>query len=267
MKRKLLFFSNLVTALAIAAIPVSAATEAVKKGQRIAVEADRRDAGFRDTSAMLEMILRDRSGRQSVRELRMMIFEIADQAKGDKTIVRFNKPRDIAGTVLLSYSHFEENDDQWLFLPALRRVKRISSSNKSGPFVGSEFSYEDIISQEHQRYRHRWLRDEPCGTEACFVVERVPKDRNSGYTRQVVFFDQRHYRPMRIDFYDRRNAHLKTLHYKDYHHYRGRYWRSHEMVMQNHQSGKSTILRFKRYEFAVGLKESIFRPNRLRTMR
>lgn len=257
----------LLTSAVIGAFPVWAETAAEIKGEKIAREVDRRDAGFQDTRAMVEMILKDRSGRQSVRELRMMIFEVAAQTAGDKTLVQFSKPRDIAGTMLLSYSHFDKNDDQWLFLPALRRVKRISSSNKSGPFVGSEFAYEDIVSQEHQRYRHRWLRDEACGAETCFVVERLPKDQNSGYTRQVVFIDQKEYRPLRIDYYDRRNAPLKTLHYKDYHHYRGRYWRSHEMVMQNHQSGKSTILRFKQYEFTVGLDESIFQPNRLRTMR
>ena len=267
MRTKLLSFSVLFAAVTIISTPVTAETEAEKKGQQIAVEVDRRDAGFRDTNAILEMVLKDRSGRQSVRELRIMVYEVADQSNGDKTLVQFNRPRDIAGTMLLSFSHFEKNDDQWLFLPALKRVKRISSSNKSGPFVGSEFSYEDIVSQEHQRYRHRWLRDEPCGAEICFVVERLPRDRNSGYTRQVVLFDQRHYRPMRIEYYDRRNAHLKSLHYKDYQHYRDRFWRSHEMVMQNHQSGKSTILRFKQYEFTVGLEESIFRPNRLRTMR
>lgn len=267
MKIHTLFLGVMVPALIGWAVPTSAATDADKKGLEIAQEVDRRDAGFRDTRALVEMILKDRSGRESVRELRMMIFEVTAQTKGDKTLVQFSKPRDIAGTTLLSYSHFDKNDDQWLFLPALRRVKRISSSNKSGPFVGSEFAYEDIVSQEHQRYRHRWLRNEPCGDQTCFVVERLPRDRNSGYSRQVIYIDQTEYRPMRINYYDRRNAHLKSLRYNDYHHYRDRYWRSHEMVMQNHQTGKSTILRFKKYEFTVGLDESVFRPNRLRTMR
>ena len=181
--------------------------------------------------------------------------------------MQFERPRDIAGTTLLSFSRFDADDDQWLFLPALRRVKRISSSNKSGPFVGSEFAYEDILSQEYQRYRHRWLRDEPCGELSCFVVERIPRDRNSGYTRQIVQFDKEHYRPIRIDYYDRKDALLKTLHYKNYRRYLSRYWRSHEMVMQNRQSGKSTILRVKNYEFRVGLREAYFRPSRLRTMR
>ena len=242
-------------------------TAAEEKGAAIAVEADRRDEGFRDTRAKLDMILKDRSGRQSVRELRLMTLEIVDRKDGDKTLVQFDQPRDIAGTTLLGFSHFEENDDQWLFLPALRRVKRISSNNKSGPFVGSEFAYEDILSQEHQRYHHKWLRNEPCDAQTCFVVERRPKDQNSGYTRQVVWVDQEHYRPIRIDYYDRKNALLKSLHYKNYRRYQSRFWRAHEMIMQNHQTGKSTVLRVSNYEFGVGLTDSHFHPSRLRTMR
>lgn len=250
-------------------LPVAshAAVDAQKKGRDIAVEVDRRDEGFGDTRARLEMILKDRSGRTSVRNLWMLTLEVIDKLDGDKTMVQFNKPRDIAGTTLLSYSHFQGNDDQWLFLPALRRVKRISSNNKSGPFVGSEFAYEDLLSQEHQRYTHRWLKDETCGAMKCFVVERRPTDSNSGYTRQMVWIDQDHYRPHKIDYYDRRNALLKTLHYKDYRQFNSKYWRSHEMIMKNRQSGKSTVLRFSQYEFTVGLKESFFHPSRLRTMR
>lgn len=268
MTKRTLCFCGAVLFAALLVSPVSqAALESQTKGRNIAIEVDRRDQGFGDTRARLEMVLKDRSGRTSVRDLRMLTLEVVDSKDGDKTLVQFNKPRDIAGTTLLSFSHFQGNDDQWLFLPALRRVKRISSNNKSGPFVGSEFAYEDLLSQEHQRYTHKWLRDEPCGALKCFVVERRPTDSNSGYTRQIVWIDQKHYRPNKIDYYDRRNALLKSLRYNDYRRFNGKYWRAQEMIMQNRQSGKSTVLRFSQYEFTVGLKENYFHPSRLRTMR
>jgi len=250
-------------------LPAGAATpsDAAKKGLEIAAEADRRDEGFVDARAEAEMILRDAGGRSSVRIMQISTLEIVGDQDGDRTLVRFSEPRDIAGTTMLSYSHFTEDDDQWLYLPALKRVKRISSSNKSGPFVGSEFAYEDILSQEHQRYTHKWARDEACGEARCFVVERVPKDENSGYTRQLVWIDQQHYRPMRIDYYDRKNVLLKSLSYKNYRQFLGRFWRAHEMTMLNRQSGKSTVLRVSKYEFRVGLQKNDFRPGRLRTMR
>ncbi|MGD8515231.1 MAG: outer membrane lipoprotein-sorting protein, partial [Granulosicoccaceae bacterium] len=149
-----------------------------EKGLAIAVEADRRDTGFGDSKAEMKMILRNRHGEESVRDMRVKVLEVKDD--GDKSIFVFDRPRDVKGTGLLSYSHKVGNDDQWLYLPALKRVKRISSANKSGSFMGSEFAYEDFASQEVEKYTYKYLRDEPCpgndkGLE-CFVIERFPVD-------------------------------------------------------------------------------------------
>ena len=78
----------------------------------------------------------------------------------------FDEPRDVKGTAMLTYSHILEPDEQWMFLPALKRVKRISSVNKSGPFMGSEFAFEDFSGQEVGKYSYLWLRDEACGDRA-----------------------------------------------------------------------------------------------------
>ena len=237
------------------------------KGLAIAREVDRREDGFADTSAKVRMVLRNQGGESSTRDVRISMLESADPKDGDKALVLFESPGDIEGTALLSYSHIGEPDDQWLFLPALKRVKRISSSTKSGPFVGSEFAYEDMLSQEVAKYRHRWLRDEPCGELQCFVTERIPAYDDSGYTRQVVWIDKTHYRPMRIDFFDRKGDSLKTLLYKDYRKYLDRYWRAHELVMQNHQSGKSTALMVSSYAFQTGQRAVDFTPDRLNRIR
>ncbi len=117
-----------------------------ERGLAIAVEADRRDAGFEDFTAELTMVLRNRHGQESRRAMRTRNLE--QESDGDKSLVIFDQPNDIRGTALLTFSHKTGDDDQWLYLPALKRVKRISSSNKSGPFVGSVFAYEDISSQE-----------------------------------------------------------------------------------------------------------------------
>jgi hypothetical protein len=237
------------------------------KGLAIAREMDRREDGYADTAAKVRMVLRNQGGESSARDMRIWMLESADPKDGDKALVLFESPGDIEGTALLSYSHIGEPDDQWLFLPALKRVKRISSSTKSGPFVGSEFAYEDMLSQEVAKYRHRWLRDEPCGELQCFVTERVPAYDDSGYSRQVVWIDKVHYRPMRIDFFDHKGDSLKTLLYKDYRKYLDRYWRAHELVMQNHQSGKSTALMVSSYAFQTGQRAVDFTPDRLNRIR
>jgi len=235
------------------------------KGLAIAVEADRRDSGWGDMQAELEMILRNRNGDESRRQLRSRSLEV--KGDGDKTLIIFDAPPDVKGTAFLSHTHATRPDDQWLYLPALKRVKRISSANKSGPFMGSEFAYEDIASQEVEKYRYKYLRDEVLDGRPVFVIERYPRYRNSGYTRQVAWIDQETYRPGKVEFYDRKNALLKTLTYHDYRQYLGRYWRAHRMEMVNHQTGKSTTLLWKDIRFRTGLTDRDFDRNALKRAR
>ena len=234
-------------------------------GLAIAAEADRRDDGFGDFTADLSMILRNRHGEESTREMRSSTLEVSGD--GDKTMVVFDRPRDIKGTALLTFTHSVGADDQWLYLPALKRVKRIASNNKSGPFMGSEFAYEDIASQEIAKYTYRYLRDETLDGIETLVVERYPVDPKSGYTRQIVWYDKEEFRVQRIDFYDRKDELLKTLTYVGYQRYLDQYWRPDEMHMVNHQTGKSTTLTWRDYSFANGLSERDFDRNSLKRAR
>ena len=194
------------------------------RGLAIAEEADQRDYGWGDNSTTMRMVLRNRNGDESVREMRRRALETEESGAGDKSVITFDAPRDVAGTSLLSHTKILDPDDQWLFLPALKRVKRISSANKSGPFVGSEFAYEDLVSQELDKYNYRFVGEETCGDLECYVVERLPLYENSGYTKQIVWWDKDEYRVQRIDFYDRKDTLLKTLTYHDYEQYLGQYW-------------------------------------------
>lgn len=238
-----------------------------EKGLRLAVEARRQDAGWRDMQAVIKMVLHNRQGQPSVRNLRTRVQERPDD--GDWSIVIFDEPKDLRGTALLTYSHKATPDDQWLYLPTLKRVKRIASSNKSGPFMGSEFAFEDLSATTVEKFKnYRWLRDEPCGEGLqCYVVERVPADANSGYARQVTWVDRKHYRIVRMDFYDRRNALLKTLNISGYRAYEGRYWRADQFEMVNHQTGKRTTLSFEDYRFGNGFTERDFDQNSLSAAR
>lgn len=238
-----------------------------EKGRAIAEEADRRDLGFEDSYSELKMVLTNKQGQSSTRELRIQTLEVPAREEGDKSLIVFDHPRDIEGTAFLSFTKILEPDDQWLYLPALKRVKRISSANKSGPFVGSEFAYEDMLSQEVDKYDYRWLRDEPCGELTCFVVERYPLYENSGYARQIAWVDQQEYRVQRVDYYDRKDALLKTLVLSNYNQYLGQYWRAHDWYMENHQTGKTTRLTFGNWEFRIGLNDNDFDPNRLERLR
>ena len=134
--------------------------------------------------------------------------------------------------------------------------------------MGSEFAYEDIGSQEIEKFTYKWLRDESYNNMECFVVERYPVDKeNSGYSREVVWIDKADYNTRKVEYYDRKNALLKTLTLSGYKKYKGSFWRASQLNMVNHQTGKSTELLFSNYQFDVGLTDDDFNKNSLKRVR
>ncbi len=243
-------------------VPVSTlAGPAEDKGLEIAQEANRRDAGFSDTTANVVMILRNKMGQETRGDLELRILEV--HGDGDKLLTLFHSPREVRGTALLTHSHGVKPDDQWLYLPALHRVKRIASNNKSGPFLGSEFAYEDLSSQEIEKYTYRYVKDEKIGGVDCFLIERYPTDKNSGYTKQRVWLEKDEYRVRKVDYYDRKRQLLKTFTPTEYEKFLGKHWRAHKMQMVNHQTGKSTELLWSNIKFKTGLTDDDFSRTRL----
>ena len=236
-----------------------------EKGLRIAREASARDDGFGDFTAGMTMVLRDRHGRESVRRMRFKVLEVPGD--GDKSLFVFDQPRDVRGTALLTHAHTNAQDDQWLYLPALKRVKRINAARRSGSFMGSEFSYEDMSSQEVNEYTYKYLRDEPCGEFTCTVTEQVPLDKKSGYSRKVVWQDTGELRIWKMELYDRRGSHLKTLTFANYKRYLDRYWRAGAQTMLNHLTGASTVLKWTDFRFRNNLEDSEFTHLSLRRIR
>jgi hypothetical protein len=234
----------------------SAAETAEEKGLNIAQTSHDRDLGWQDMQANMQMILKNAQGEKSVREIRSKALEV--QNDGDKSLTLFDTPLDVKGTAFLSYAHPVEADDQWLYLPALKRVKRISSRSKSGPFMGSEFSFEDMSGFEVEKYTYRYLKDEPCDLGTCHVVEQYPADPYSGYKKRVAWVDTQEFRLSKVVFYDRKDSLLKTLTYAGYQQYLSQYWRPDVMLMTNHQTGKSTELVWSNIEFRSGLNDRDF---------
>ena len=171
MRHPSVFF--VVIALLLPQLSSADASDSKVQGLEIATEADKRDSGWQFQSSDMEMILRNRAGKESRRKISSRQLEV--EGDGDKTLSLFHEPRDVRGTAMLTFSHGLEPDDQWLYLPAIKRVKRISSRNKSGPFMGSEFSYEDLGSQEIEKYKYKFLKDDSLKKAKVWVLERIPK--------------------------------------------------------------------------------------------
>lgn len=260
-----LFWCTFALFSCVVSSPSSFAESDVEKGMRIAVESDRRNNDFGDNIVDLTMQIASSQDNYISREMRQMTLEVAGD--GDKSIMVFDRPRDLKGTAILTFSHKTEADEQWLYLPALKRVKRISSADKSGPFMGSEFAFEDLSSQEVEKYSYKYLRDESINGELSYVVERIPADKYSGYSRQVTWVDQAEYRVQRVDYYDRKDTLLKTMVASDYQKYLDQFWRPGTLTMSNHQTGKSTTLKFDNYQFRTGLQDSDFSPSAISRVR
>lgn len=236
-----------------------------EKGSGIFYTMDSMDKGYHDATVDMEMALINAAGEESHREMVFHSFEKMDD--GDKTLITFKHPRDIQGTGLLSFEHIDREDDQWLYLPALKRVKRIASKNKSGSFVGSEFSYEDLSSNEPQKYDYKYLREDIHGNIPVWVVERYPKDPNSGYTRVVSWVDQSNHQVVKQEFFDRKDSLLKVQTNTGLAKHLDKFWRPAEILMVNQQTGKKTLLKFSEWKFRQEIKESFFTKRSLERQR
>lgn len=221
------------------------------RGRAIAEEVDRRSRGFGDHRTDIEMLLRDSDGREARRALELWVIEVSEAE--ERSRVRFESPPDIRGTELLTFSYDGAEDEQWLYLPALRRTKRISASGRSSSFVGSEFTYEDLVHSSVEEYEYHYIGEEVLEGVPTWVVERVPTYEGTGYARQQVWVDQDEYRIRRIDFWDLRDRPLKTLRFSGYEQYVGGIWEPGRALMSNTVTGASTLLEWVEYRFGTGL--------------
>jgi hypothetical protein len=169
-------------------------------GEEVAMEVEKARRGFLDSKSKLVMTLINASGAKSLREMSNKMLEKpkASKTEGDKSIIVFLSPADVKGTGLLTYERLDREDDQWLYLPALRRIKRIASKNKSGSFMGSEFAYEDVTAQSVEKYTYSdAVIEETINGIPCYRYERYPKSKYSGYTKQVVWQTEKNISPSR----------------------------------------------------------------------
>lgn len=156
--------------------------------QEVAQKSDDALSGFVDSVSVMEMKLINARGQEKIRQMSMKVLE---GEEADKSLMEFDTPADVKGTKFLSYEHINKDDDQWLYLPALKRVKRIASKNKSGAFMGSEFSYEDLSAFNVNKYTY--TGDAKLGIlndKEVYIGESVPVSKYSGYTKLISYIDK-----------------------------------------------------------------------------
>lgn len=227
----------------------------------LAVQNDKVMSGFEDSIADMQMTLINANGESRVRDLKMKTLE---KDGGDMSLMEFISPADVEGTKFLNYEHIDKDDDQWLYLPALKRVKRIASSNKSGSFMGSEFSYEDLSSFNIDKYEYEGEAiEEMLDGVQVYKSVRIPKDENSGYTKQITYIQKDNLLVKKVDYFDRKKSLLKSAIFSDYKQIKD-IWRIGKIEMSNFQNGKKTTLVWSKEDIKNSLDEKDFTKRELR---
>jgi len=210
-------------------------------------------SGYKSSLSKTTMILKNAEGVENIRKLEMKKIEGAD---GDKSLINFLYPDDLKDTKLLSFEVIGGDDKQWLYLPSLKRIKRISSRNKSGSFMASEFSYEDISSQNYKNYSYSGEAEELSKEGVTFYkITRTPIDANSGYSKQVVWVNKASFLAKYGEYYDKQNRLLKKIHFAEYKVIDG-IQRVVKIVIENVQNGKSSSLTWDEDAINAGIKSS-----------
>ena len=246
-------------------VPAYAAAELT--GREIMERVDARDDGDRATED-LEMILIDRRGNRRVRKLRA--FGV-DQGEDEYTILFFLTPADVKDTGFLTYDYDDpdKDDDQWLYLPALSRTKRIASSDKSGSFMGSDFSYADMTERPVEAYEYTLMKETEVDGHPVWQIESVPvtereKDE-TGYQKSVVFVRKDNFVVVRGVSWVKKGSRLKYLDVKQLEQIDG-IWVPTEMHMTTKKGRETlhkTVLHARNVKFDQDLSEDLFTTRQL----
>lgn len=208
-----------------------------------------------DMQGELTMTLTNKQGESRVRTLKQYI-KYGDEM--DKKIMFFMAPADVRGTSFMNWSYADgRDDDQWIYLPALKRTKRISSDGKSDYFMGSDFTYDDLGDRHPNEDTHTLLREETLDGKACWVVESIPKEENYMYSKTVTWVMKDNYLGLRREFYDEDGDLLKILTIKKFDNIDG-FWTILETEMKNVQKDHKTNMAFNNVQINQGIPDSRF---------
>lgn len=228
-------------------------------GTDIAQKVFDRDRGD-DAYAKIEMTLIDKKGNTRVRE---MISQRKKSGELEKSLIRFTSPADIEGTGFLSWENKDRDDDQFLYLPALRRVRRIVSSQKDMGFVNTDFTYEDLQRRKVENDQHRLLGEEKIKDWQCWKLESIPKkESDSQYGKFVSWIVKEIYVPIKVEFYDKKGQMVKRYTVNKLQKIDG-IWTEMELVMHDLKNNHETELKVKEIRYNTGISDQVFTTKNL----
>jgi predicted RND superfamily exporter protein/outer membrane lipoprotein-sorting protein len=218
---------------------------------------------YADSTAETTMTLTNKSGQQRIRKT-FGTTKLEPNGLDNKRMTRFLEPADVKGTVSLLVEHSEKDDDIWIYLPSVKKVRRLISSNKKDSFVGTDFSYGDVIGHKVKEWNHNIVKEEDADGKSCYVIESSPKDAtikaNTGYSKRITWIQKDNFVTIKSAFYDEAGELLKEARYS---HYKEvdpvkKKWQAGVLEARNVQTGHSTNITIDNFKVNVGVKDDYF---------
>ena len=245
------------TILAVAIVAVFMTVATAQTGRDIAQKVkDRPDGDTRQSELSMKLI----NKRGAVRERRLVSYsiDVGEEKRDRKSIMFFEYPGDVKGTGFLTWDYDEpgKDDDKWLYLPAMKKTRRISgSSARQDYFMGSDFTYDDMGSRSVDEDTHELLGEEIIDGYKCWKLESVPKDKRDIFSRKIALIRQDCLIPVRVEYYDKLGRLHRRLEMSDIARVDG-FWVARKMHMSNVQTGHQTILEIKNPKYNIPVEEA-----------
>jgi len=259
---------RIIVAFSLVALIVSAFGVAVGEdltGRQIMDKNEEQNKG-EDEFNKTTMRLINKRGQE--RNRRLDYYSKTGEDDNDKILIRFLEPADVKGVGLLTVEHTDRDDDQWLYLPALKKVRRISSSDQGDSFMGTDYTYEDIRSEKLDKHIYKLIGSEVFEGHDCYLVEALPANeeqkKDSGYAKRVLWVRKDIYLMLQVKYYDKKGEHFKTEVRRDIVEAAPNLYRPDYMEMKNHKTGHTTIITFDSREMNSGLADSLFTERTLK---
>ena len=214
-----------------------------------------------DMRARITMRLVSKDGGERVREMTMTRRNVREGGE-QRYFVFFHRPPDVRDLALLVWKYPGRDDDRWLYVPALKLVRRIAASDKHTSFVGSDFSYEDVSGREPEDDSHKVLREEPVGGREAYVIESVPKEA-ADFSRKLSWIDKTMWLPLKEEYYDRRGDLARVYTAEEVKEVQG-FWSAVKRSMRNVQSGHRTDVVLDDLRYNLKLSPELFSERALR---
>lgn len=245
----------LVFMLVLGLIAMASARATIFDGREIMSQVVDRPDGD-DRKMVMRLILINE--KEQTRERTVLSFS-KDYGGDTKRILYFEKPADVKGVTLLTWEYDDpsKEDDRWLYLPALRKTRRLSGSAKNEYFLGTDFTYDDLGEHSVEEDNHELVKEEMFNGQICWVVNSVPRGTDGIYGKKVCWVRKDCLVIVKTEYYDQNQRLLKVLNALDIE-LRDGFWTILKMEMNNVQSKHKTVVEITDIKYNIDLKDSFF---------